>query len=144
MGSALKSIKRFLAKVLVIIALVLVAIAVIYWNSDSIGFLGKIADSTGIAGIGLLGPGQLLMIAGLIGVLAFFIDSEAAGEVLSAVSDIAKGIATGVTEVVSGAAKSLLSSPLGLLLGGVAAFAVYRFVSKDENTITVKGASNAD
>lgn len=126
MGKVLSSIKRLFAKIMVIIAIVLVALAVIYTGSAGLEIFGFTLSST-----------MMSFLAALSLALAYIIDAKSAGEALSKVTQGAKDIVNAAGEVLGEAVQttgSVISTGLQsfllpiLLIGGG-----YYLVTKEDD-----------
>lgn len=88
MGKILSSIKRLFAKIMVIIAIVLVALAIIYSGSAGIEIFGF-----------TISPVMMSFLAALSLALAYIIDGKSAGEMLNRVTQGAKDVVNATGEI---------------------------------------------
>jgi hypothetical protein len=143
MGDVFKKIKRLIATVLIVIAIVLVAIALIYWGQPDL--VGTLVDSTGavaIFGTGItstlagMSPLGLSLLAGAIGAIAYIVDEEGASAAVTKFADMTGDFAGGLAGVGRDIVDAVIPRWVQYTALGIGAYALYNmYVKEDEITI---------
>lgn len=139
MGKVISKLRGLLAKLLIVIAIISVALVIIYGQ-----------NGIEILGTSLTGTQMSLLAVASIG-LAYVVDANQASRTVSSIgkgaSDVAKEAGEVLGDVLSATGNVLTSTirswllPAAVVVGG---YLIYKDVSNDETSIVVRGGSNND
>jgi preprotein translocase subunit SecG len=146
MGDVFKKVKRIIAQVLIVIAVVLVAVALIYWgNPDLAGSFLAGPSASSVYGASMAGafanmtPMTLAILGGAVAALAYIIDAEAASGAVDDATQLISDVAAGAVDIATDVIDEIIPKWLQYTILGVGAYLLYdHFIADDGDEKVVK------